>query len=140
MDRLRQHLRRRRSSSAGTNPTNSNYGTPLQSPPSANDKHSRRREAEASPPRRLYLTSDTPDFDAGILSRYRAEGFDVEYLPFRGCQNAADGCGDVDKERKELENLLHEREDDLEPGERYAVVGNSPPPSHHTLPYFTNLT
>ncbi|TPR08438.1 Splicing factor 3B subunit 6-like protein domain protein [Aspergillus niger] len=120
MDRLRQHLRRRRSSSAGTTPSNS-HGTPLQSPPSANDKHSRRREAEASPPRRLYLTSDTPDFDAGILSRYRAEGFDVEYIPFRGCQNA-DGCGDVDKDRKELENLLHEREDDLEPGERYAVV------------------
>ncbi|RAK83406.1 dienelactone hydrolase [Aspergillus costaricaensis CBS 115574] len=136
MDRLRQHLRRRRSSSAGTNPTNSNYGTPLQSPPSANDKHSRRREAEASPPRRLYLTSDTPDFDAGILSRFRAEGFDVEYLPFRGCQNAADGCGDVDKERKELENLLHEREDDLEPGERYAVVAYNKPAhllleSHH---------
>ncbi|GAT24131.1 dienelactone hydrolase [Aspergillus luchuensis] len=135
MDRLRQHLRRRRSSSAGTNPTTSN-GTPLQSPPSANDKLSRRREAEASPPRRLYLTSDTPDFDAGILSRFRAEGFDVEYLPVRGCQNAADGCGDVDKERKELENLLHEREDDLEPGERYAVVAYNKPAhllleSHH---------
>ncbi|GKZ77344.1 hypothetical protein AnigIFM56816_010642 [Aspergillus niger] len=86
MDRLRQHLRRRRSSSAGTTPSNS-HGTPLQSPPSANDKHSRRREAEASPPRRLYLTSDTPDFDAGILSRYRAEGFDVEYIPFRGSYN-----------------------------------------------------
>ncbi|GCB17901.1 riboflavin kinase [Aspergillus awamori] len=126
MDRLRQHLRRRRSSSAGTTPSNS-HGTPLQSPPSANDRHSRRREAEASPPRRLYLTSDTPDFDAGILSRYRAEGFDVEYIPFRGCQNA-DGCGDVDKDRKELENLLHEREDDLEPGERYAVVGTPPFP------------
>nr|XP_001400583.2 dienelactone hydrolase [Aspergillus niger CBS 513.88] len=134
MDRLRQHLRRRRSSSAGTTPSNS-HGTPLQSPPSANDKHSRRREAEASPPRRLYLTSDTPDFDAGILSRYRAEGFDVEYIPFRGCQNA-DGCGDVDKDRKELENLLHEREDDLEPGERYAVVAYNKPAhllleSHH---------
>ncbi|GKZ23044.1 hypothetical protein AbraCBS73388_009384 [Aspergillus brasiliensis] len=132
MDRLRQHLRRRRSSSAGTTPTNS-HGTPLQSPPSAHDKHHRRREAEACPPRRLYLTSDTPEFDAGILSRFRAEGFDVEYLPFPGSQC---GNGDVDRDRKELENLLHEREDDLEPGERYSVVAYNKPAhllleSHH---------
>jgi hypothetical protein len=40
----------------------------------------------------------------------------VEYLPFSGNE-------DDERDRKELENLLHEREDDLEPGERYAVVG-----------------
>lgn len=112
MERLRQHLRRRRRRSSASSTT------PLQSPPSLSASEKRRREADACPPRRLYLTSDSPDFDPGILSRFRAEGFNVEYLPFPGGSH-----DDPDRDRKELENLLHEREDDLEPGERYAVVG-----------------
>ncbi|PYH90663.1 hypothetical protein BO71DRAFT_461785 [Aspergillus ellipticus CBS 707.79] len=131
MDRLRQHLRSRRSSSSSST-------TPLQSPPglsllgssSSSDK-SRRREVEASVPRRLYVTSNSPDFDPGLIARFRAEGFDVEYLPFPG------------SDRKELENLLHTREDDLEPGERYAVVAYNKPAhllleSHHQPSTATN--
>ncbi|PWY69189.1 hypothetical protein BO94DRAFT_477893 [Aspergillus sclerotioniger CBS 115572] len=130
MERLRQHLRRRRSSASST--------TPLQSPPTLSASEKRRREAEACPPRRLYLTSDSPDFDPGILSRFRAEGFNVEYLPFPGGSH-----DDLDRDRKELENLLHEREDDLEPGERYAVVAYNKPAhllleSHHQSSTATN--
>ncbi|PWY92944.1 hypothetical protein BO70DRAFT_425585 [Aspergillus heteromorphus CBS 117.55] len=111
--------------------------TPLQSPPSllgsssSNSSDKRRRDVEPSVPRRLYVTSDSPDFDAGILARLHAEGFDVEYLAFPG------------DDRKELENLLHEREDNLEPGERYAVVAYNKPAhllleSHHQPSTTTN--
>ncbi|PYH84913.1 hypothetical protein BO82DRAFT_303839 [Aspergillus uvarum CBS 121591] len=127
MERLRQHLRRRRSSSSGT--------TPLQSPPGV-DRH--RKVTDTGAPRRLYLTSDALEFDAGILARLRAEGFDVEYLPFPGRHHT-----DRERDRKDLECLLHEREDDLEPGERYAVVAYNKPASlllesHHQPATSTN--
>ncbi|PYI29389.1 hypothetical protein BP00DRAFT_238495 [Aspergillus indologenus CBS 114.80] len=127
MERLRQHLRRRRSSSSGT--------TPLQSPPGVDR---RRKDTDTGAPRRLYLTSDTLEFDAGILARLRAEGFDVEYLPFPGRHHT-----DRERDRKDLEYLLHEREDDLEPGERYAVVAYNKPASlllesHHQPATSTN--
>jgi hypothetical protein len=67
--------------------------------------------------RRLYITSDTADFDTNILRRFEAEGFTVEHIPFQG------STGDFERDRKELDNVIHEREDDLEPGERYAIVG-----------------
>lgn len=35
------------------------------------------------------------------------------------------GCGDADKDRKALENAVHLKEDELETGERYAIVGMS---------------
>ncbi|RAL07581.1 dienelactone hydrolase [Aspergillus homomorphus CBS 101889] len=121
------HLRRRRSSSSGT--------TPLQSPSNADR---RRKDADTGALRRLYLTSDTPEFDAGILARFRAEGFNVEYLPFPGGHHA-----DRERDRKDLEYLLQEREDDLEPGERYAVVAYNKPASlllesHHQPATSTN--
>ncbi|PYH47739.1 dienelactone hydrolase [Aspergillus saccharolyticus JOP 1030-1] len=116
--------------------TRSSSGTtPLQSPPSFDR---RRKEVDHGVPRRLYLTSDTPEFDAGLLARFRAEGFDVEYLPFPGRYHT-----DRERDRKELEYLLQEREDDLEPGERYAVVAYSKPASlllesHHQPATSTN--
>jgi hypothetical protein len=84
----------------------------------ASIKRSRRHdyEAEEPVPRRLILISDTPEFDPEIIRRFRAEAFDVEYLPFT-C------TGDAEKDRKTLENKVHMREDDLETGERYAIVG-----------------
>lgn len=112
MDRLRQHLSRRRRSSSSR--------APLQSPRPPNFPSTstdwRKDERDVSP-RRLYVTSDTHDFDPSIIARFQGEGFEVEYLPFPG------GNEDDERDRKDLENLLHEREDDLEPGERYAVVG-----------------
>ncbi|KAL4885343.1 hypothetical protein BJY04DRAFT_214672 [Aspergillus karnatakaensis] len=96
--------------------------------------HIRRRSSTSRPkqttPRRLYITSDTPTFDSSSLRRFEAEGFTVEYLPFRA------ESGDLERDRKELERTLHEREDDLEPGERYAVVAYNRPGyllllSHH---------
>lgn len=110
MDRLRQHFRRRRRSSASN--------TPLQPPMSPTRSHDRQKKKSSNEPRRLYITSNTPDFDPNVIRRFQAEGFDVEYLPF-----VASATDDPERERKELENLLHEREDDLEAGERYAVVG-----------------
>lgn len=40
------------------------------------------------------------------------------YIPFLG-------SGDEDKDTKVLKNIVHEKEDELENGERYAIVGTS---------------
>ncbi|KAL2866393.1 dienelactone hydrolase [Aspergillus lucknowensis] len=82
------------------------------------------------PLRRLYVISHTPTFDPSSLSRFEAEGFTVEYLSF---SNESD---DIRRDRRELEVLIHGREDDLEPGERYAIVAYHRPAyllllSHH---------
>lgn len=111
MDRIRQHLTRRRRSSGSSN-------TPLQSR-SLSASGEKRKKDRDSIPRRLVLTSDTPEFDQRIIRRFEAEGLRVKYLPFLG------GGQDLDRDRRDLENRLNELEDDLEPGERYAVVGKS---------------
>lgn len=84
----------------------------------ASVKRARRHdyEAEDPVPRLLLLISDTPEFDQQIIRRFRAEAFEVEYMPFM-C------TGDAEKDRKTLENKVQMREDDLEHGERYAIVG-----------------
>ena len=76
----------------------------------------RDRQAEEPVPRHLYLISDTPDYDPRIVRRFQAEGFDVEYMPF-AC------TGDAGKDQRALENAVHGKEDELESGERYAIVG-----------------
>lgn len=105
MERLVNFARRRRSS---------NTNVPRSRSRSTSDR-SKKDEA----PRRLILTSDTPDFDQTIIRQFEAEGLKVKYLPFFG------GGHDLERARKDLENQLNELEDDLEPGERYAVVGRS---------------
>ncbi|KAF7593976.1 hypothetical protein BBP40_010373 [Aspergillus hancockii] len=108
MERLRQHIhRRRRSSTTSTAPLQGS-----QSPSFSSDRRKKRNHVL----RRLYITSDTNDFDTNILRRFEAEGFTVEYIPFQG------STGDFERDRKELDKVIHEREDDLEPGERYAIV------------------
>ncbi|RDW74705.1 dienelactone hydrolase [Aspergillus mulundensis] len=96
--------------------------------------HLRRRSSAHRPspptPRRLYVTSDSPTFDSASLRRLETEGFTVEYVPFRA------DSGDIDRDRRELERVIHDREDDLEPGERYAVMAYNRPAyllwlSHH---------
>lgn len=82
----------------------------------SSNKRIRRAPAEEPSPRHLILISDTPDFDDRVIHRYQAEGFDVEYMPFT-CS------GDPDRDQKNLDNAVHSREDDLEAGERYAIVG-----------------
>ncbi|KAJ5545157.1 Dienelactone hydrolase [Penicillium sp. DV-2018c] len=77
---------------------------------------SRRQRYEAPSLRHLILVSDTAEFDTHIVHRFQAEGFDVSYVPFLG-------TGDDDKDRKSIEHAVHEKEDDLETGERYAIVG-----------------
>lgn len=118
MNRLRERFRRRSSS------TSNSSNRPLSKSPTLNPADRRRRSTQTSvhqpPVRRLYVTSSSEDFDTRILHRFRAEGFKVEYLPF------VDTSESPEKNRKELERLLNEREDDLEPGEKFAVVGVYP--------------
>ncbi|KAJ6016987.1 hypothetical protein N7451_000366 [Penicillium sp. IBT 35674x] len=104
----------------------------------ASVKRARRHdyEAEDPVPRLLLLISDTPDFDPEIIRQFRAEAFDVEYLPFM-C------TGDAEKDRKTLENKVQLREDDLEHGERYAIIAYNRPAyyllvSHHLISSNTN--
>lgn len=81
---------------------------------SSSGKRSQRYEEPS--PRHLLLISDTANFDPHVIHCFQAEGFDVIYLPFIG-------CGDADKDRKALENEVHLKEDELETGERYAIIG-----------------
>ncbi|KAA8649978.1 hypothetical protein EYZ11_007277 [Aspergillus tanneri] len=127
MDRLRQYFRRHRRS----------IGISA-SPRPASPSPSHRKKSSTNQPQRLYLISSTSDFDPNIIRRFRAEGFDVEYLPF-----LLTNTDDPERQRRELENLLEEREDDLEPGERYAVVAYHRPAdlllaSHHLSTTATN--
>lgn len=62
------------------------------------------------------MISDTADFDPNITHRFQAEGFDVTFIGFV-CS------GDSERDRKALENAVDEKEDELEEGERYAIVG-----------------
>ncbi|KAL4778985.1 hypothetical protein BJX76DRAFT_365689 [Aspergillus varians] len=83
-----------------------------------------------SSPRRLYVVCDTPTFDGAVLRRLEAEGFAIEYIPFRAESE------DIDRGRKELQSIISGREDDLEPGERYAILAYNRPAyllllSHH---------
>ncbi|KAJ5585413.1 uncharacterized protein N7459_005213 [Penicillium hispanicum] len=101
-------------------------------------KRSRRQDREAGEPvsRHLYLISDTPEFDPRIIHRFQAEAFDVEYIHF-AC------TGDPERDRKALDNAVHEKEDDLETGERYAIVAYNRPAyyllaSHHLTTSNTN--
>ncbi|KAJ5745663.1 hypothetical protein N7520_010845 [Penicillium odoratum] len=103
----------------------------------ASEKRVRHDHAAEDPvPRHLILISDTPDFDPEIIRRFRAEAFEVEYLPFQ-C------TGDVEKDRKALENKVQMREDDLETRERFAIVAYNRPAyyllvSHHLTTSNTN--
>ncbi|KAE8376080.1 hypothetical protein BDV26DRAFT_282913 [Aspergillus bertholletiae] len=131
MERLRQHIHRRRRSSSTPSRANPQGS---QSPSLSSD---RRKKTNNSVVRRLYITSDTADFDANILRRFEAEGFSVEYIPFQG------SSGDFERDRRDLDNLIYEREDDLEPGERYAIVAYNKPAyllltSHHHPTTATN--
>lgn len=76
----------------------------------------RRSIAEEPSPRHLILISDNATFDPHIIQRFQAEGFDVTYLGFV-CTD------DAEKDRKSLEFAVHEKADELEAGERYAIVG-----------------
>lgn len=77
----------------------------------------KRNQRHEEPSRQhLILVSDTSEFDTHVVHRFQAEGFNVIYLPFLG-------CGDDEKDRKALEHAVHEQEDELETGERYAIVG-----------------
>lgn len=122
----------RRATSSGSNPSQngssavastgpvparaSSHGRIHRSLSISSNKRIRRAPAEEPSPRHLLLISDTPEVDERILHRYQAEGFDTEYISFT-C------AGDPERDRKHLENVVHLREDELEAGERYAIVG-----------------
>ena len=59
---------------------------------------------------RLVLTSDTPNFDPNTITRWKAEGFAVTYLPYEG-------------DHKAYHNSLQHLADPLELGDKYAIVG-----------------
>ncbi|KAJ5286773.1 hypothetical protein N7478_002459 [Penicillium angulare] len=92
--------------------------------------------AENPVPRHLILISDTPEFDPEIIRRFQAEAFQVQYLPFIS-------TGELERDRKNLEYAVHEKEDDLEAGERFAIVAYNWPAycllaSHHLIASNTN--
>jgi hypothetical protein len=124
MNNVFRRLTRRRDQSSSSSPpeqadtTGPNFTAShphgLQRTISSSSKRSRRYEEPL--PRHLILVSDTAEFDPKIIYRFQEEGFDVIYLPFLG-------CGNSEKDRKALENAVHLKEDELETGERYAIVG-----------------
>lgn len=79
-------------------------------------KHARRAQTEEPSARHLIVISDTAEFDPHIMHRFQAEGFGTTFIGFVG-------SGDSERDRKALENAVHEKEDELEAGERYAIVG-----------------
>lgn len=79
-------------------------------------KRNQRSIVDGPSPRHLILISDNATFDPHIIQRFQTEGFDVNYLGFV-CTD------DAEKDRKALEFAVHEKEDELEAGERYAIVG-----------------
>ncbi|KAF7712093.1 Uncharacterized protein PECH_004554 [Penicillium ucsense] len=79
--------------------------------------------------RHLIIVSDTPTFSSQLISRFQAEGFEVTYLPFLSAEDAK-------RDRMALEDLVREKEDELEHGERFAIVAYHRPAylllaSHH---------
>lgn len=60
-------------------------------------------------PPRLHITSDDTEFDSHILHSLRAEGFQVSYLP-------------CTQDRGAYRNILRHLGDDLELGEKYAIL------------------
>ncbi|KAF3400054.1 hypothetical protein F1880_008294 [Penicillium rolfsii] len=99
-------------------------------------KRNRQSIVEEPSPRHLILISDNATFDPHIIQRFQAEGFDVTYLGFVCTDNA-------EKDRKSLEFAVHEKEDELEAGERYAIVAYNRPAyyllgSHHLATTKTN--
>ncbi|KAJ5142132.1 Glutamate dehydrogenase NAD-dependent [Penicillium atrosanguineum] len=113
------------------------HGPPLSRTLSASSaKRLRHAPADEAVPRYLLLISDSADFDPHILHRFQAEGFDVKSIGFVG-------SGDSERDRRALENAVHEKEDELEEGERYAIVAYSRPAyyllgSHHLTSSNTN--
>ena len=59
---------------------------------------------------RLVITAERDDFDQISLQNWRAEGFEVSYLPFTGS-------------RKDYVYSLQHLADPLELGENFAIVG-----------------
>ncbi|KAI9753722.1 MAG: hypothetical protein M1835_000969 [Candelina submexicana] len=66
---------------------------------------------------RLVLTSDDPDFDRESIQHWKDEGFDVSYLLFKG-------------DAKSYERTIQRLADDLELGEKYAIVAYGLAASH----------
>ncbi|KAJ5815354.1 hypothetical protein N7474_007131 [Penicillium riverlandense] len=119
------------------NPADNNARPHIHRTPSASStKRYHDRSAEERTSRHLILVSDTQNVSSQLVHPFQAEGFDVTHLPFGG-------CGDLERDRKALENLVHEKEDELETGERYAIVAYHRPAyllleSHHLSASNTN--
>ncbi|KAJ5762561.1 uncharacterized protein N7511_005943 [Penicillium nucicola] len=137
-----QRLTRRRAQSSGS------YQAETTGPNSA-DSHphglqrvvstssGKRNRCFDEPSRRyLFIVSDTSEFDSHTIQRFQAEGFVVTYIPFTG-------RGDAEKDRKALEKVVHLEEDELETGERFAIIAYHRPAylllsSHHQITSNTN--
>ena len=123
-----QRLTRRRAQSSSSNPPDLDADTTGPNS-AASHPHGIRRTVSTSSgtrswryeepsSRHLILISDTVEFDTHLVHLFQAEGFDVIYIPFLG-------SGNVERDMKALKNAVHEKEDELENGERYAMVGTS---------------
>ncbi|KAJ5202574.1 hypothetical protein N7449_004653 [Penicillium cf. viridicatum] len=141
-----QRLTRRRAQSSGSNPADidADYTGPNSAASHPHGIHrtvstssaKRSWRYEEPAPRHLLLISDTVAFDTHVVHRFQAEGFDVIYIPFLG-------SGNEEKDAKALKNAVHEKEDELENGERYAIVAYHRPAYlllalHHTVSSNTN--
>lgn len=125
-----QRLTRRATSSGSAAVDSSTNGTkkPVhgqdqqRSPSDASAKRTRHAPADEPSLRRLLMISDTADFDPSITHQFQAEEFDVAFIGFV-CS------GDSERDRKALDNAVREKEDELEEGERFAIVGEYQHPS-----------
>ncbi|KAI2719522.1 uncharacterized protein N7518_009212 [Penicillium psychrosexuale] len=120
-----QRLTRRRAQSSSSNPPDLDADTTGPNS-AASHPHGIRRTVSTSSgtrswryeepsSRHLILISDTVQFDTHVVHLFQGEGFDVIYIPFLG-------SGNEERDMKALKNAVHEKEDELENGERYAIV------------------
>lgn len=65
----------------------------------------------------LYITAEDTEFDVQTLKAWRDEGFIVEYIP-------------MGKGGKQYVQTLHRLGENMGIGERYAIVGIRPFPTH----------
>lgn len=119
LDRLIHPSSKANSSAATAAPNSADNNAPPhihRTTSASSTKRHHDRTAEERTSRHLILVTDSPTVSPHLVHTFQAEGFDVTHVPFGG-------SGDLERDRKTLENLVNEREDELEAGERYAIVG-----------------
>ncbi|KAF2841475.1 dienelactone hydrolase-like protein [Patellaria atrata CBS 101060] len=80
------------------------------------------RDATKGGPPKIYITAEDDEFDEETLREWRAEGFDVEYIPMNGGG-------------KPYRDRMHSLTDSRKLGEMYAIVGKVDSFCSHIKPF-----